>query len=62
MREVQVRKVVRRKCTNKELMFNVGIGNFDMNNFILDLGSDVNILPKKMWENMGKPKMAWSPI
>jgi hypothetical protein len=29
---------------------------------ILDLGSDVNVLPKKTWEMMGKPKLAWSPI
>ena len=33
-----------------------------MNGVILDLGSDVNILPKKTWEKMGKPKMVWSHI
>jgi hypothetical protein len=29
---------------------------------MLDFGSDVNILPKKTWEAMGKPKMVFSPI
>jgi hypothetical protein len=29
---------------------------------ILDLGSDVNVLPKETWEMMGKPKLFWSPI
>jgi len=27
-----------------------------------DLGSDVNILPKKTWEAMGKPQRKYSPI
>ena len=29
---------------------------------MLDLGSDVNILPNKFWELMGEPKLAWSPL
>jgi hypothetical protein len=33
-----------------------------MDNIILDLGSDVNVLPKQTWETMGKPKLIWSPI
>lgn len=33
-----------------------------MDNIILDLGIDVNILPKITWEIMGKPKLTWSPI
>lgn len=33
-----------------------------MDNIILDLGSDVNILPKKSLEMMGNPKLTWSPI
>jgi len=28
---------------------------------MLDLGSDVNILPRKMWEALGKPKLVFSP-
>lgn len=33
-----------------------------MDDVILDLGYDVNILSKKTWEQMGKPKLFWSPI
>jgi hypothetical protein len=29
---------------------------------MLDLGSDVNILPKKTWESLGKPRLTYSPI
>jgi hypothetical protein len=40
----------------------VHIGEYDIDNGILNLGSNVNIIPKKTWEMMGKPKLAWSPI
>jgi hypothetical protein len=33
-----------------------------MDGIMLDLGSDVNILSKKYFEVMGKPKLVWSPI
>ena len=33
-----------------------------MHNFILYLGSDVNVLPKKTWETIGKSKLICSPI
>ena len=29
---------------------------------MLDLGSDVNILPKKTWEALGKLRLTYSPI
>lgn len=29
---------------------------------ILDLGSDVNVLPKRTWEIMGRPMLQWSHI
>jgi hypothetical protein len=38
------------------------LGGYDMDGVMLDLGSDMNILPKKSWEVMGKPKLVWSPI
>jgi len=31
------------------------IGDYDMDNIILDLGSDVNILPKNTWVMMERP-------
>ena len=33
-----------------------------MKQVILDLGSDVNVLPKKTWQRMGEPKLEWSTI
>jgi hypothetical protein len=35
----------------------VQIEEYEMSNIILDLGYDVNVLPRKTWETMGKPKM-----
>jgi hypothetical protein len=57
-----VNQVLRRKRTNEEFRFNAQIGEYDVDNVILDLGSDVNVLPKQTWEMMGKPKMVWSPV
>jgi hypothetical protein len=33
-----------------------------MDIFILDMGTDVRILPKKYWDLMGKTSLVWSPI
>lgn len=38
------------------------IGEYEMDQVILDLGFDVNVLLKQMWERMGKPTLQWSPI
>ena len=38
------------------------IGDYDMTGIILDLGSEVNVLTKQTWEQMGKPRLEWSPI
>ena len=38
------------------------IGEYDMDQVILDLGSGANVLPKQTWELMGKPKLQWSNI
>ena len=38
------------------------IGDYEMDQVILDLGSDANILPKKNWKRMGEPKLEWSTI
>jgi hypothetical protein len=37
----------------------VQIGEYDVDNVILKLGSDMNLLPKKTWGIMGKPKVVW---
>ena len=38
------------------------IGEYEMDQIILDLGLDVNVLPKQTWECMGMPILQWSPI
>ena len=38
------------------------IGYYDMTDIILDLGSEVNVLTKQTWEQMGRPMLEWSPI
>jgi hypothetical protein len=52
----------RRKCTRREFKMIVVLGIYEMNNVMLNLGFDVNILPKTYWELMGKPNLVWSPI
>ena len=41
-----VNHVLRKKRTNGEFRFNAQIGEYDVDNFILDLGFDVNVLPE----------------
>jgi len=36
--------------------------SYEMDGVMLDLCSDVNILPKNSWELMGKQNLVWSPI
>jgi len=48
--------------TGREMRLTMQIGEYDMNQVILDLGSDVNVLPKQTWERMGRPMLQWSPI
>jgi hypothetical protein len=38
------------------------IGEYEMDQVILDLGSDANVLPKQTWERMGRPVLQWSLI
>ena len=51
-----------KKCTGKEMRLTAQIGDYEMDQVILDLGSDANILPKKTWQRMGEPKLEWSTI
>ena len=44
------------------MRLNAQIGEYDMTDVILDLGSEVNVLTKQTWEQMGKPTLDWSPI
>jgi hypothetical protein len=49
-----VNQVLHKKSTNEEFKFSVQIGEYDVDNVILDFGSDVNVLPKNTWEMIGK--------
>lgn len=50
----QIRKYNR---TGREMRLNVMIGEYEMNQVALDLGSEVNVLTKETLELMGSPKM-----
>jgi hypothetical protein len=41
---------------------NANIIDFNMGDIILDLGFEVNVLPKKTWKCMGEPTLRYSPI
>ena len=38
------------------------VGEFEMDEVILDLGSEVNVMTKQTWEQMGSPQLVRSPI
>ena len=44
------------------MRLSVQIGEYDMDEAILDLGFEVNVLTKQTWELMGRPKLHYSPI
>ena len=54
--------MVKKKRTNREFKIRVEIDNYEMDDVILDLGTNVNTLPKKTWEQVGKPNLSRSPI
>ena len=41
---------------------NIQIGDYEVDSFILDLGSDVKILTKHTWQKMGEVKLGWFPV
>jgi hypothetical protein len=43
--QMMVNHVLHRKRTNGEFRFSAQIGEYDVNNIILDLGFDMNVLP-----------------
>ena len=55
----QIKKYI---WTGREMRLNAQISDYDMDEVILDLGSEVNVLTKQTWELMGKPKLRYSPI
>ena len=55
-----VNQVRKKRRISREFIFNANIGYFNMGDIILDLGYEVNVLPKKTWEAMGEPKLGYS--
>jgi hypothetical protein len=51
-----------RRRTSREFRMNANIIDFNMGDIILDLGSEVNVLPKKTWQCMGEPTLGYSPV
>jgi hypothetical protein len=51
-----------RRRTSREFRLNDNIGDFNMGDIILDLGSEVNVLPKKTWPCMGDPTLGSSNV
>jgi hypothetical protein len=41
---------------------NANIGDFNMGDIILDLGSEVNFFPKNTWQCMGEPTLGLGMI
>jgi hypothetical protein len=56
-----VNRVSRKRRTRKELHLSAHI-DYDIEYVVLDLGSEVNVMTKKTWALMGKPKLTYSPI
>ena len=44
------------------MRLNAMIGSYEMDEVVLDLGSEVNVMTKQTWEIMAKPKLTFSPI
>lgn len=47
----------RNKRTGRKVRLTVQIEEYEIDKVILDLGSDVNVFPKKTWERMGRPML-----
>jgi len=52
MVEKSIKQVSQKNRTSQEFKINAQIREFDIDNIVLGLGSDVNVLPKRTWELM----------
>jgi hypothetical protein len=57
-----VNQVRKKRRKSREFILNAKIGDFNMGDIILDLGSEVNVMPKNPWEAMGEPTLGYPPI
>lgn len=58
-----VKKIIKHKeKTGRDMRLTMQIGEYKMDQVILDLGSNENVFPKQTWKRMGIPALQWSPI
>ena len=57
-----VHNIMAHTRTGRKMRLTTQVGEFEMDEVILDLGSEVNVLTKQTWEQMGSPKLVRSPI
>jgi len=57
-----IKQVSKKFKISQEFRINAQIGDYDIENIVIYLGSYGNVMPKRTWEIMGKPKLVWSPI
>ena len=60
--EQVVNQVRQRPRTGGETKLTTHIGDYEMEQIVLDIGSDINAKTKHTWEAMGKTGLKWSPI
>jgi hypothetical protein len=48
-----------RRRKSREFGLNANIGNFNMGDVVLDLGFELNALPKNTWKCMGEPTLGY---
>ena len=54
----QIKRDIR---SGQEMRLSAVIISYEMDEVILDLGSEVNVMTKQTWDIMAKPKLAFSP-
>lgn len=53
-----IRKIGKHKTRERcEMRLSMQIGDYEMDQVILDLGLNVNVFPKHTWERMGRPTL-----
>ena len=60
--EREINQIKRYIHTGREMRLSAVIGSYEMDEVVLDLGSEVNVMTKQTWEIMAKPKLMFSPI
>ena len=60
--ERAVNQIKRYVHIGREMRLSAVIGYYEMDEVVLDLGSEVNVMTKQTWEIMAKLKLSFSPI